>query len=160
MFQCLSHLLPMLHFNVTVSTVVNWDCTLTCLFFTHCGARHMCPAAGNNTGPFSVSVLKKPGLHYQQSSKRTNFALTKTLFLPCSDLWSAECGSSLAYPREPEAVSGASHLMSDEVVAQSVQTAGDVGQAHSYLYEQTDGLHGATVCNHFLVHLERRTEKH
>lgn len=44
--------------------------------------------------------------------------------------------------------------MSDEVVAQSIQTAGDIGQAHSYLYEQADDLHGATVRDHFLAHLE------
>lgn len=44
--------------------------------------------------------------------------------------------------------------MSNEVVAQSVQTAGDVGQAHSYLYEQADASHGATVRDHFLAHLE------
>lgn len=49
---------------------------------------------------------------------------------------------------------GASHLMSNEVVAQSVQTAGDVGQAHGCLYEHADAGLVATVLNHFLVHLE------
>ncbi len=50
--------------------------------------------------------------------------------------------------------------MSDEVVAQSVQTAGDVGQAHGDLNEQADAGLVAAVPNHFLVHLEWRTEKH
>lgn len=49
--------------------------------------------------------------------------------------------------------------MSDEVVAQSVQAAGDVGQAHRYLYEQTDAGLGGAVLNHPLVHLEWGTEK-
>lgn len=61
---------------------------------------------------------------------------------------------------QPECVSGAPHLMSDEVVAQGVQTAGDVGQAHGYLYEQADPFLVAAVLNHFLVHLECRTETH
>lgn len=50
--------------------------------------------------------------------------------------------------------------MSDEVVAQAVQTAGDVGQTHGYLYEQADPGLVAAVLNHSLVHLEWRTEKH
>lgn len=54
---------------------------------------------------------------------------------------------------------GAPHLMSDEVVAHSVQTAGDVRQAHSYLYEQADAFHAVAVCNHFLMHLKEGTEK-
>lgn len=49
--------------------------------------------------------------------------------------------------------------MSDEVVAQGVQAAGDVGQAHRYLYEQADAGLGAAVLNHPLVHLEWGTEK-
>lgn len=53
----------------------------------------------------------------------------------------------------PEGVFGAPDLMGDEVVAQSVQTAGDVGQTHSYLYEQADPGLGAAVLNHSLVHL-------
>lgn len=77
----------------------------------------------------------------------------------CSDLC-AEGGSSLANYGQPECVSGAPHLMSDEVVAQGVQTAGDVGQAHGYLYEQADPFLVAAVLNHFLVHLECRTETH
>lgn len=44
--------------------------------------------------------------------------------------------------------------MSDEVVAQGVQAAGDVGQAYSYLYEQADAGLGAAVLNHSLVHLK------
>ena len=50
--------------------------------------------------------------------------------------------------------------MSDEVVAQSVKTAGDVGQAHSDLYVQADARLGAAVLNHALVHLGWRADKH
>ncbi len=86
--------------------------------------------------------------------------LTGVVFFQCSDLRSAAGGSSLADHREPEGGSGAPHLMSDEVVAQAVQTAGDVGQTHGYLYEQADPGLVAAVLNHSLVHLEWRTEKH
>lgn len=60
----------------------------------------------------------------------------------------------MADHRQPEGVSSAPHLMSDEVVAQSIQTAGDVGQTHRYLYEQADAGLGAAVLNHPLVHQE------
>lgn len=56
--------------------------------------------------------------------------------------------------RHPEGVFGAPHLMSDEVVAQSVQTAGDVGQAHGDLYEQADPGHVAAVLNYSLAYQE------
>lgn len=49
---------------------------------------------------------------------------------------------------------GAPQLTSDEVVAQSVQTAGDVGQTHSYLYKQANPGYVAAVLNHSLVYLE------
>lgn len=48
---------------------------------------------------------------------------------------------------------GAPHLVGDEVVAQSVQTTGDVGQTHGYLEEQADPDLGAAVLDYSLVHL-------
>lgn len=44
--------------------------------------------------------------------------------------------------------------MSDEVVAQGVQAAGDVRQTHTYLYEQADAGLGCAVLDHSLVHLK------
>lgn len=46
--------------------------------------------------------------------------------------------------------------MSDEVVAQGVQAAGDVGQAHSYLNEETDAGLAAAALNDSLMHLKDR----
>lgn len=51
-------------------------------------------------------------------------------------------------------MSGAPHLMSDEVVAEGIQAAGDVRQAHTYLDEQADAGLGCTVLNHSLAHLK------
>lgn len=50
--------------------------------------------------------------------------------------------------------------MSNKVVAQSVQTAGNVGQTHGYLYEQADPGLGTTLLNHTLVHLEQLRIQH
>lgn len=77
--------------------------------------------------------------------------LTWDFFVPCSDLWGAVGGSSLADHWQPESAPGAPHLVSDEVVAQAVQTAGDVGQTQGYLQEQADPGLIAAVRNHVLV---------
>lgn len=53
---------------------------------------------------------------------------------------------------------GAPHLVGNKVVAQSIQTAGDVGQTQSYLYEQADPGPTAAVLNDVLVHLELNME--
>jgi len=72
----------------------------------------------------------------------------------CSELWGAVGGSSLAAHRYPEAVLGAPHLVGDEVVAQGVQAAGDVGEAHRRLDKQADPGLAAAVFNHPLTHLD------
>ena len=72
---------------------------------------------------------------------------------PSSDLWRAERDSSLAGHGHPDGVFGAPHLVGDEVVAESIQAAGDVGQTHGYLYEQADPGLIAAVLNDSLVHL-------
>lgn len=46
--------------------------------------------------------------------------------------------------------------MSDEVVTQGVQATGDVGQAHSYLNEETDAGLAAAALNDSLMHLKVR----
>lgn len=48
--------------------------------------------------------------------------------------------------------------MRDEVVAQGVQAAGDVGQTHGDLDEEADAGLGVAVLNHSLVHLKMVTE--
>lgn len=48
--------------------------------------------------------------------------------------------------------------MSDEVVAQGIQAAGYVRQAHTYLDEQADASFGCTVLNHSLAYLKQRTK--
>lgn len=50
-----------------------------------------------------------------------------------SDLGGAGIGSSLTQSCQPKAVSGAPHLVSYEIVAQSIQATGDVGQTHGSL---------------------------
>lgn len=44
--------------------------------------------------------------------------------------------------------------MSDEVVEQTIQTAGNVGQTQSYLNEQADPGPAGAVLNNSLVHLD------
>lgn len=73
-----------------------------------------------------------------------------------SDLRGAAGASSLAAHRPPDDVLGAPHLVSDEVVAQSVQAAGHVGQTHGHLQEQADPGLGLAVPDHSLVHLRER----
>lgn len=48
--------------------------------------------------------------------------------------------------------------MCDEVVAQGIQAAGDVGQTHGDLYEEADAGLGVAVLNHSLVHLKMVTD--
>lgn len=60
---------------------------------------------------------------------------------------------------QPEGVFAAPHLVCDEVVAQGIQAAGDVGQTHGDLYEEADAGLGVAVLNHFLVHLKMVTNK-
>lgn len=48
---------------------------------------------------------------------------------------------------------GVPHLVGDEIVTCSIQTAADVRQTHSDLYEQADVGLGTAVLNHTLVHL-------
>lgn len=75
--------------------------------------------------------------------------------LKSSELWGAEGGSSLTAQCPPDEVSGVPHLVGDEVVAQSVQAARDVGQTQGQLEEQADPGLGLAVLDHFLVHLKR-----
>lgn len=46
--------------------------------------------------------------------------------------------------------------MGDEVVAQSVQTAGDVGHTHADLDEEADAALGAAVLDQPLTHLKEK----
>lgn len=59
----------------------------------------------------------------------------------------------MAQDGKPEGVFAASHLVQDEVIAQGVQAAGDVGHTHADLDEKADAALGAAVLDHPLVHL-------
>lgn len=127
--------IPFLSTNqITLSPVLNWHCTLT---------------------PFTALVphlCERPDVVFNACGPlRKNDILISTVFGPCSHLWSAKGGSSLYWP--PELVRGAPGLTGDEVVAQSIQAAGDVGQTHGCLDEQADLGLTAAVLNHFPVHL-------
>lgn len=75
------------------------------------------------------------------------------MWIPVSDLRRAARDPPLAQDRAREGVFAVPHLVRDEVVAQSVQAAGDVGDAHADLDEKADAALGAAVLDHPLVHL-------